>query len=352
MPIKVLTPSGLRFHDAHNTLRLIRGVSLPQRSQFRALHQTAMGLFSQHIEGGGELESLFNDVAFLSLIAQILGMVHIKPEWLRNAEVNRIPELILSYPDERVEYLGKLIDWEFPTPLQPSNEIPRIATELHAFSSLLIEDVNGALLEVFPLPLSKHYRFVDLLKLARERAPSGFHHAYDCDRIFARVVHEALSLFDLTPNQISAALARELLFSDWIEDEPGKYQVIPGWLDQLCNPPKAFESKGKTLPKEESPEHALIASMWGDKGLGGAISDANAVPYPVLRSILHSRNRMLDEITKTEKTARDPNKPKYSKADQAFLDTIDFDELEKEFLKDPTPPASLPTGAMSAQAGL
>lgn len=325
MSIKIVPPSGLAFTDVSDKFRLIRGVALPKRAQFRHLHEAAFGRYNAWIESGCDGD-LWAQKDYRSIIVQLLDLAHLKLEWLSSNSINLIPQLLLTYIKDDNELLGDWAAWEFPS--SSSAQPVENTAELQAFNSLLIEDIHGALVEIFPLCASAYFRFVDLLEAMQPLLDSGFHFAYDNRPIFRRLVNESLSLFELNPAQVSASLAIELLVCDWIERD-GQRFYMPGWLQQLCNPPTEYKTKGKLLPKGESPHHALIAAMWGEGSVRTAIADVDSVPYPVLRSILASRERMMEDSSRRSRSSGDNGK--HSSAEQEFLESIDYDELMSEF---------------------
>lgn len=285
---------------------------------------------------GESWDDLWADIDFRSNIIEILDLAHIKAEWLITRQINLIPQLLLSYANHSQEYMGDWATWEMPS-TQISDATVDTA-ELQAFSSLLFTDIHGIAIELFPLSASSYYRFMDLMEAMESMGGAGFHEAYDLNPLYARLVNEALALFELSPCQVSASLSIELLLYDWIE-ENGARLYMPGWLHQLCNPTIEYKVNSKPLPKGENPHHALIAAMWdGQQTLRDAIEDVNALPYPVLRSILASRERMINDITK-----------KRDGKDELFPDSIDYESLEKEFMENWFLPTEIPEGAIASR---
>jgi len=327
MTIHILPPSGLTFPDATGVTRKIRGIPLTARDEFRSHHEAALNLFLT------AEEDLWAHRRFRDRIRAMLEIARAPEAWLVHGETNLTPRLLLSYSNNGGIFQGDLISWEYPAPRQGESSKVKTA-ELQAFSSLLLEDLAGELHEIFPLCAKGYYRFVDLLTLANDLMSTGFHQAYDTDPIFRRFIHEALDLFGLRPEQVSAALTTELLFFDWVESGSGRL-YYPGWLQQLCSPPVDYKQTLEPLPQGEHPYHQLIAALWGDDGLEGAIASANAVPYPVLRSILHSRHRMLSPDSKKSSTSSSPkiNSGHLTASEREFVDSIDYDELQREFMK-------------------
>lgn len=336
MPIKILEPSGLAFTDAHGVFRLIRGVSLLDRVEFQRINSDLIERHSRAIDNGS-WDQLWEDQGFKSQIVQLLAMAHLKLDWFIAGEVNLIPQLLLTYPRGIQECLGDWPAWEYQRGQAGSTEVE--TAELQDFSSLLIEDINGALIEIFPLSAEGFFRFRDLIDGMIGLMDGSFHQAYDASRAFQLLCHNALDLFGLNPGQVSAALACELFFSDWIEED-GARQYMPGWLHQLSIPPKASKGPHSPLPTSEHPYHALIASIWGDAGLGEAIAAVNAIPYPVLISILRSRERMMKEARPGKK-----NSGKLAANEQDFVNSVDYKALEKEFMETWFIPSEIPSGA-------
>ena len=351
MSIKILPSSGLCFSDVNDVFRLIRGVPLSRRTEFRRLHAQAYSRYDQWLQTEEPWDSLWSQQPFRHAIAQLLDFANLQNNWVINEDLNLIPRLLLLYPKDGQLYLGDWVSWEFP-PAQAIAKGESKPKESEAFSSLLITDINETLIELHPLPASAYYRFIDLIDALYPLLSNGFHHAYDTSAIARRFTNEALELFGLSPDQISASLAIELLFSDWEKREGGRV-YLPGWLHQLCSPPANIKPRGEPLPQDEDPHHALIASMWRENGLEDAIRSANAVPYPTLLSILHSRNRMLENYKSNREDGPKKGKEnrfgmKLSQQEKEKFDSIDFDALRDEFFSNMILPTSIPAGAIGS----
>ncbi len=295
MPIKLIDTVIAEFPDINGVMQSYYGIPLADRNKFSEAQTKAYALMEQN--PSSKISELINISEFKISIETCLRHARINITTVHSAEKTLIPELLLIYGQGPSLYRGTLESIEFPyrsSGGDASNNI--VAGESENFSEIWLRDCDHALHKIKGLGLDAHERFSDLLALLIQRINNGFHEAYDSDEITREATEEALNLFGLSSKTVSAGLAVELLFSAIIEPEAGQYRRLPGWFDQLCNPPQKLPRGSNKLSEWENPYHVAIASFISENyPIDIAIDSINTIPYPKLTSIAASRAKMIEK---------------------------------------------------------
>lgn len=193
----------------------------------------------------------------------------------------------------------------------PDAPTPKLQKSDEQFNELWFTDCQGKLCKVIEPNLFSVQRLNNLLRFLATQSKTGFAESYDTDPIIREIAHECLSLFGLSPDQVSANQFTELFISANYEFRPGEYVLLPGWLQQLVAEQTRFRSdeESEPLPENENGVDATVAALMSDLyPLDKTMDVIRGIPASQLRSILRSRSRMIKDARDEAKTGKKKTK--------------------------------------------
>lgn len=261
----------------------IPGIALSSRARYRTARAELDTLLAS-TRKEHPLHLWNTDPGFQGLVKELLSLAGI--DWQRVVDARNRQQIIwgvvLPYEKDGSLYQGVLDELEFaPTELWARGEKPQpdgsAPPEVPSYDALWLDLLDGTERLLNPLPLAQHRLFEGWLNLLQGYS-GDLRAVYDSDPTFCRVLHNLLSLWDISPAQVSFSMAAQLILS-------------PGYLMRLQFPSEKPDGDAKPLPQDESPTDALL-SLMSIEGMG---PDWLRLPYPQLRAVMKSRGRLLRE---------------------------------------------------------